>query len=109
MWVGYFYPSNRLFALFQTDGWCISSQSMVRTIMIVAVAVAIVSTQDTLCKLDFHLAHVENLWGLAFSAMRVGTIATLFNQKRQGFLSDFPKLTRGRPDARTFYHTFSLG
>jgi DHA1 family multidrug resistance protein-like MFS transporter len=87
VWVGVLLSINR-FVRIIANGWMVHlfAKYGLRAIMIVAVSIAILSTAGYgFADSIFIWLFLRILWGLAFSAMRMGTVGYAIQQKRQGF------------------------
>ncbi|HYF69854.1 MAG TPA: MFS transporter, partial [Ohtaekwangia sp.] len=87
VWVGVLLSINR-FVRIISNGWMVHlfAKYGLRMIMIFAVTIALMSTAGyAFANSIFIWLFLRICWGLAFSAMRIGTIGYAIQQKRQGF------------------------
>jgi len=111
LWVGVLLSINR-FVRIISNGWMVHlfARFGLRMIMILAVTIAIMSTAGyAFANSIFIWLFLRICWGLAFSAMRVGTIGYAIQQKHQGFSLGLSKsLQEGGPVIALFITPFLL-
>ena len=87
MWIGVILSINRFIRIF-SNTWMVHlfARHGSRLVMVIAVALAIASTAAyALASSIFLWLSLRVVWGLSFSAMRIGTLGYALQHKRQGF------------------------